>query len=90
MTTAWWILAGLGGLIVWGLLFWTLFSLISGVRDRHTRRDTPPGAGEALERRLARGEIGLDEYERIHTALQVPAGESRDATPNQPPAATSA
>ncbi|MFI4977258.1 MAG: hypothetical protein ACHQC8_01050 [Solirubrobacterales bacterium] len=90
MTTAWWILAGFGGLIVWGLILWFLFSLIAAVRDRRTTRGSTADAGEVLDRRLALGEIGLEEYERIHAALEAPASESRDATPNQPPATTPA
>ena len=90
MTTAWWILASLGGAIVWGLILWARFSLLSDLRDRRATRRPRATPGEMLEHRLAHGEIGLEEYERIRTALgasaTVRAGEPRDPAHNRPPA----
>jgi putative membrane protein len=90
MTTAWWILAGFGGVIVWRLILWAAFSLIAAGRDRRATRTSTADAREVLERRLALGEISLEEYDRIRTALAAYASDSREATPNQPPAATPA
>jgi uncharacterized membrane protein len=90
MTTAWWILAGFGGLIVWGLILWVAFRVIAAARDRPAALGSTADASEVLDRRLARGEIGLDEYERIHSTLEVAASQSRDAIPSQPSAATPA
>lgn len=88
MNTGWWILAGLGGLIVWGLILWTLYDLVSRLLSRGSAPTARSTAGEVLERRLASGEIDQREYEQIRAALNRPTvspyEEHRDTT-HQPP-----
>ena len=89
MTTAWWILASLGGLIVWGLILWTLYGILSKPRGGDATRTSPDTPSELLERRLAADEIDRYEYEQINRALRAPTTspreEHRDATHRQPP-----
>jgi putative membrane protein len=68
---AWW-QAGLmwAGLIVfWGLLIWAVYALITNLT-----RKPGPGHGEddargILDRRLARGEISPEEYQRLRDLM---------------------
>jgi len=72
MTTAWWIFASLGGLIVLGLVLWTLYSILSKLLNRDATHSSFTTASELLDRRLAAGEIDPDEYEQIRPALPRP------------------
>jgi uncharacterized membrane protein len=89
MSTAWWVLASLGGLVVLGLTLWTLYSVISGPHSRLAPSTSPATASELLDRRLAAGEISTDEYEQMRSTINAratpPPSECREATPNQPP-----
>jgi putative membrane protein len=70
------------GMIAFGsLLIWAVYALITSA----TRRPSPsPGGGEQrgddprriLDQRLARGEIGTDEYERLRDVLAFGEGRS--------------
>jgi len=74
MGWGWAVLMTLGWLALLGLF---LVVALAAVRDRRT-----PSAREILDRRLAVGEIDIDEYERARAAI------SRDsADPVGPPAA---
>ena len=70
----------IGMIAFWGLLIWGLYALITGA----TRRSGPGGqsgdqpgddARSILDQRLARGEIGTEEYQQLRDALA--AGEGR-------------
>lgn len=69
----WWIVMAVGMALFWGLVVvggvWAYRSL------RSDRRTAAPGAGgtsavEILDRRLAEGEIGVDEYRDRRAALE--------------------
>jgi putative membrane protein len=69
----WWLLMSLGMVAFWGLLIYGVALL--------ARRGSGPSAPEArppepplnvLQRRLAAGEISVDEYERLRDALLDP------------------
>jgi uncharacterized membrane protein len=66
----------LGWLVLIGLFVGVV---LGAVRDRRN-----PSAREVLDRRLAAGEINLDDYERARMAM---ARESADHSPTGPPAA---
>jgi putative membrane protein len=89
MSTAWWVLASLGGLIVLGLTLWTLYSVISSPHSKAATDASPATASEVLERRLAAGEIDTEEYEQIRSTINAAATpsptERRIGTRNQPP-----
>jgi putative membrane protein len=75
MGWGWGILMTLGWLALLGVFVVVLFA---AVRDR---RNT--SAREILDRRLAAGEINLDDYERARVAM---ARDSSDRSPAGPPA----
>ena len=68
---AWW-QAGLmwaGMIVFWGLLIWSVYALITRLT-----RGPGPGHGEdgargILDRRLARGEISPEEYQRLRDLM---------------------
>ncbi len=92
----WWLLMAIAMIAFWGLIAWAIIWLIRGNRSHHTAdshvhvhpgpaapaRDDPE---EILRRRLAAGEIPLEEYERVIAALHRPP--SSEDTP--PPAGPS-
>ena len=70
----------IGMIAFWGLLIWAVYALITSA----TRRPGPGGqsgdqrgddARSILDQRLARGEIGTEEYQQLRDALA--AGEGR-------------
>jgi uncharacterized membrane protein len=70
----------------WGILMtlgWlALFALVVGVVLAAVRDRRGPSARELLDRRLAAGEIGLDDYERARAAM------SRESADRSGPPAT--
>ena len=64
----WWVLMSVAMVAVWALVIYGVYSL---ARERESRpgerdRETPE---DVLKRRLAAGEIGVDEYERLREAI---------------------
>jgi uncharacterized membrane protein len=74
MGWGWGLLMTLGWLIILALLVGVAFAAIQD-RRRESARDI-------LDRRLAQGEISLDEYRRARSAL---SGEGPDQSPTSPP-----
>ena len=77
----WWVLGSVGMVAFWGLVIWAILTL---VRGGGIRADSVPADErrpvDILEARLARGEISVEEYERIRHALhddEGPPGERR-------------
>jgi putative membrane protein len=67
---AWWQggLMWLGMIVFWGLLIWGAYALITNL----TRKPGIPDSDDALrilDQRLARGEIGVDEYQRLRDLI---------------------
>lgn len=66
-----WLLGGFGMIVFWGLVIWAIVALVGLARGsgppRHDRDDDPE---RILARRLAEGEIDLDEYHRLLEALR--------------------
>jgi putative membrane protein len=70
MSTAGWILSVLWTLIVVALVVAGIVWLISTLGDRGAgARSREGSAREILDRRLARGEITLDQYEELRNAV---------------------
>ena len=66
----WWMLMAAGWLLIWGLVVWWVVSL---VRARDGSRNDPGGsAREVLDRRLAEGEISVEDYQRLREAMRRP------------------
>jgi putative membrane protein len=65
----WWIVMGLGMLLFWALVIvgvvWVVRELTGGRGERE--RETPV---DVLQRRLAEGDISVEEYERRRQALE--------------------
>lgn len=68
MASGWWVLMALGWLAVVALAVWAVVSL-----GRNGRRETP-SAREVLDRRLAEGDITVEEYERLRDAMRSSPG----------------
>jgi putative membrane protein len=65
----WWLLMSVGMVAFWALVVYGIvFVARGGWRDRI---EPPPqeGPDDILRRRLAQGEISIEEYERLHDAL---------------------
>jgi putative membrane protein len=82
MGGGWWILMGIGMLLVWVLIIlaivWLVRSLIAG-----RPADMAPSAGETtpleiLDRRLAEGSISLEEYDERRRVLSGSTGARGD------------
>ena len=74
---AWWQvgLMWLGMIAFWGLLIWLIYALVTGAigRGRQLGGGEEPGGGDArriLDERLARGEIDLEEYQRLRDVIE--------------------
>jgi putative membrane protein len=84
---AWW----QGGLMwfamiaFWALVVWLIYALVTGAgRNRRPERDEERRGGDArsiLDERLARGEIDVEEYQRLRDAI---AGDSPSHAGNRP------
>ena len=63
-----WIAMSLGMLLFWALVAWLVVRLASGPSNRGGA--AAPSARQVLDARLARGEIGMREYEAIRRVLE--------------------
>jgi uncharacterized membrane protein len=66
---AWWTLSSIGMLAVWTAVIYGIYLLIRSSRDERSREDEPEPPDAILKRRLAAGEIGVDEYEHLREVL---------------------
>jgi putative membrane protein len=63
----WWLLMSLGMVAFWGLVIWATVALVRGTgRPPQTEPERPL---EVLQRRLANGEITIEEYDQLRDAL---------------------
>jgi putative membrane protein len=74
----WWLFMSIGMLAAWALLVYGFVWLMRGERPQQ-RQDPAEDAEQILKRRLAAGEITIDEYEHLRDAL--------DEKPREPIAA---
>lgn len=51
------------------LVIWAAYSIVRGGTQRGFADDNPARSGELLDQRLARGDIGADEYQRLRELL---------------------
>ena len=71
-----WILMSLAMLVFWGILAWAVVSIVRHREAHGNKAPLPPsGSGSSdplrvLDERLARGEIGTDEYSRRRNLLK--------------------
>jgi len=71
----------------WGLLIWLIYALVTGVigRGRQPERGEERGddARRILDERLARGEIDLEDYQRLRDVIEGRAGSRTGAGSGQ-------
>ncbi len=81
----WWLVMSIGMVAFWALIIYAIVWLIRGGRSANPeiRPSRPESPEEILQRRLARGEISIEDYERLLAALR---RHPRDGTPSEPPA----
>ena len=68
---AWWQggLMWIGMIVFWGLLIWGAYALITNLTRKPGTPDSGDDAMRILDRRLARGEIDADEYQRLRDLI---------------------
>jgi putative membrane protein len=77
MNTGGWVFMVLGNIVIWGLIFAFIIWLVQDWRGRQNQREatTGPSATQILDRRLASGEIDVEQYEKVRNVIgQPPAG----------------
>lgn len=84
MSTGDWIFSILGTLIVVALIIIALVWLFSALGERGRNGEDPPSAHEILSRRLANGEITVDQYEQLRDKLDEHPSSTRDPGPPRP------
>jgi putative membrane protein len=63
-----WFVMSIGMVAFWALVIWGIVVLIRGTSPQPPRAD-PERPLDVLQSRLARGEISVEEYERLRDAL---------------------
>ena len=82
MDTGAWVFMVLANIVIWGLIIAFIIWLVQDLRTRPYRHHAASGASarEILDRRLASGEINVEEYQQLIAALAEPAGEQPPGT----------
>jgi putative membrane protein len=74
----WWLLMSVGMAAFWGLVIYGALWLARSANSADRASAAPPGPTEPpeqiLERRLASGEISIDEYETLRTVIDNDTG----------------
>jgi putative membrane protein len=65
----WWFLMPLGMIAFWALVIYSVFWLARNTGSQAPDEGPRESPEEILKRRLAAGEIGVDEYERLRRAI---------------------
>src|SRR5665811_511859 len=88
MNAGGWVFMVLGNIVIWGLIFAFIIWLVQDWRTRQHQRETTSSAsaGEILDRRLASGEIGIEEYEQVRKTLGQPPREQPPGVASSPSA----
>ena len=74
---SWWMAMGwLGMAGFWGLIIWAVYALMTRLPHKSSDQDSPhkPTALEILERRYARGDIGVERFEEMRRRLTSGSG----------------
>ncbi len=74
----WWLLMSVGMVAFWALVLYGVVWLVRGEALGRSKPATPESPDEVLRRRLAEGEITIEEYERVRAALQDGASGARE------------
>ena len=91
MSTAGWILSALWTVIIIALVVAGIVWLISALGNREKRGPTEegsaPSARETLDRRLAGGELSIEQYEQLRQTLEDPDPTASGTGPPRPASA---
>jgi putative membrane protein len=70
----WWLVMSVGMVALWALVIFGVVALARGgfgARDRESRAEAPSASAvDILDRRLASGELSVEEYEERRAVLQ--------------------
>jgi putative membrane protein len=73
----WWMVMSVGMVAFWALVVYGIVWLLrSGQNTQQRAEPAPDKPADILKRRLARGEISIDEYERLHKTIEDEPSES--------------
>jgi putative membrane protein len=64
-----WLLMSLGMVVFWGLVIWAIWYFVTSLTRSSHLHQRPPEAKGILDERLARGEIGAEEYRRLRDLI---------------------
>jgi putative membrane protein len=84
MGTGDWIFSILGTLIIIGLIVALIAWAVSPSRDRGSSAATGESAREILDRRLASGELTVEQYQQLCETLGDDRSPTRDPRPTRP------
>jgi putative membrane protein len=65
----WWLLMSIGTVAFWALVIWAIIALTRGASSVQLPDEEADRPLDILQRRLARGEISVEEYEDLRDAL---------------------
>jgi len=82
----WWLLMSIGIVAFWALIIYGIVWLARGRPTDRSEQAAAESPEKTLQRRLAQGEISLDEYERLDAAIHGPPREPASAEDGQPTA----
>jgi len=71
-SSGWWILMAIMMIVFWGGIIWFAITLVQRPRHNSQIEVARKTAHEILDKRLARGEIELDDYRQRLQALREP------------------
>jgi putative membrane protein len=71
----WWMLMSIGMVAFWGLIVCGIVLLVRGQSPSGPEQPAREPPEDVLKRRLAQGEISIDEYEQLHAAIEEPPRE---------------
>ena len=66
----WWLLMSVGMVAFWALVVYAVVWLVRGPSSQRREEAPPARPDEILKRRLAQGEITIDEYERLRGTIE--------------------
>ena len=75
----WWLLMSIGMVAFWALIVYGVVALVRGDRTERTDQPPPGTPRDTLDRRLASGELSMEEYEELRAALE---GKERVGAPS--------
>jgi putative membrane protein len=71
----WWLLMSIGMVAFWGVVIYGIVWLLRGGSPQRPEQPPIERPPEILKRRLAQGEISVEEYEQLTATIERPAHE---------------